>query len=363
MSVRVYRIGHPLLWFAMAGIAAVIAIPAWLQPDQRIEEQSRPVVSTAALSYTAEVPPNPVSSRVRSGDVVFLNVVDTVDASLRWELSDPMVRVREGELAVDVVLTSTAGWRRVLNSGPTVQFSGQTAEARFAIDFDRALRTAAEIDARAGVSGATSVQVQATARVQAQVPSATGAPIDVRRDESFSWEFALTPVTATPTDQAKQVAPGADAPLDADGLGSDVHTPDGDRVQERVQFVTSPVQVPNNVEFLGRVLSLTAIQSVASVSAALFLAVGLVAVAGRFLVRRRGEAAIIAAQNADRLVAVASMPAKRRAAALTVGDFAALRAMSREHGLLILVHDAGSSVEYYLVDGAVTYRYCAPGAG
>jgi hypothetical protein len=352
VNTGLQRVGHPLLWLGLTGLLVTVAIPAWLQPEQRVEEQSRPVVSTAALAYTADVPPNPVSSKVRSGDVVFLNIVETVMADVRWEVPDPTVRVTDGELRVRVVLTSSTGWQRVLTTGPTVPITDSGASARLPIDFGRALRTAAEIDERVGVAGTTSVDVSASVRFQGQVLSGAGPTVVVRDTANFTWGFTLTPLTATP----KEVSAEQDAEALPTGL-------DRSGSQERVHFVTIRDQVATSVDILGRSVPLAVIRAALSIGIALFLLLTILALIGRGLLRRRGEAATIAAHNADRLVAVERIPAKRRAAALTVTDFAALRAMSREHGLLILSHDTGTHVEYYLVDGAVTYRYATKGGG
>jgi hypothetical protein len=355
-----HRMGHPLLWLSLTGLAAVIAIPAWLQPDQQNEDQSRPVVSTASLAYTAEVPPNPVYPRVQSGDVVFLNIVDTVVAEVRWEVPDPAVRVTSGELTVDLVLISSAGWRRVLTTGPTVQITGSDASARVPIDFGRAHRTAAEIDQRVGVAGTTTVEVHARTSVESQVLSAIGPPTDTRDTANFVWGFVLTPLTASPT--GLPVQPGDDvAPNDSNRSVAEERTRTGTRLQEQVQFVTTQVPVPTVLDILGRSIPLTTIRILATAGVALFFSLTMFTFISRGLLRRRGEAAGIAAHNADRLVAVERIPAKRRAAALTVGSFAALRAMSREHGLLILVHESGDQIDYYVVDGAVTYRYSVEG--
>jgi hypothetical protein len=138
----------------------------------------------------------------------------------------------------------------------------------------------------------------------------------------------------------------------------DAERPDGSLsrtlVSRRVAVeVTRPAQL--NLGFVG-----------VDVAVARWLATGLAMIAGALAVvglmaystaRRRGEAAWIAARHRSRLVPVRRLPDGRDRDAIDVGSFDALRAMSATTDQLIMVEANNHGVNYYVLDGPVTYRY------
>lgn len=373
-------IGPPALWLAVTVIAVSLAVVVWMTPTTTTETEFRPYVVGLTFDYQTDVPPNPVyiDGIVRTGDTVFSAVLDAVDMRVDSDIVSGDVLAGTSQLELSVEVSSTAGWKRELVASAPPASAGPIAADSITVDFAQARLVADEVASVTGSRGEVTVLVRAAFTASdvafsnpespdlvtggqpdeaSRAVDAGGGPIIVvyrfALDDSAATPSAPEPVDTQLVDEGSAPSPGLNAAM---ANGDD--RPDGSLsrsvVSRRVAVdVTKPAQV--NLGFIEVDVSVAR-----WVATALAMIAGCLAIVGLVTystARRRGEAAWIAARHRSRLVPVRRLPDGRESDAVEVGSFDALRAMSATVDQLIMVDVNEHGVNYYVLDGPVTYRY------
>lgn len=373
-------IGPPALWLVVTAIAVSLAVVVWMAPTTTTDTEFRPYVVGLTFDYQTELPPNPVYDQgiVRTGDTVFSAVLDAIDMRVESDIVSTDVLAGTSQLELSVEVSSTAGWKRELMANAAPSSAGPVAADSIVVDFAQARLVADEVAAVTGSRGEVTVLVRAAFTASDVAFSSPESP-DVmtggqpdgasRAIETGGgpiivvYRFALDESAATPSVpepvDTQLVDDGSEpsSELDASMTNGD-ERPDGSLsrsvVSRRVAVeVTRPAQL--NLGFIEVDVSVAR-----WVASALVLIAGCLAVVGLVTfstARRRGEAAWIAARHRSRLVPVRRLPDGRDIDAVEVSSFDALRAMSATVGQLIMVEVNNHGVNYYVLDGPVTYRY------
>jgi len=374
-------IGPPAVWVVVTVIAVVVAFVVWMAPTTTTDTELRPYVVGLTFDYQTELPPNPVygDGPLRTGDTVFAAVLDIIEMRVASDIVSADVLAGSSLLELSVEVSSSAGWKRELAASAPPASAGSTSADSIVVDFAQARAVADEVASVTGTRGSVTVLVRA-AFTASDVAFSTGESPDMvsggqpdgasRAVETGGgpmivvYRFALDESAATPSaperidtqlvEDGSELAPsGGSAAVTEDG-----ERPDGSLsrtlVSRRVAVeVTRPAQL--NLGFVE-----------VDVAVARWLATGLAIIAGALAVvglvaystaRRLGEAAWIAARHRSRLVPVRHLPDGRDRDAIDVGSFDALRAMSATADQLIMVEANNHGVNYYVLDGPVTYRY------
>jgi signal peptidase I len=373
-------VGPPALWLVVTAIAVSLAVVVWMAPATTTETEFRPYVVGLTFDYQTEVPPNPVygDGIVRTGDTVFSAVLDAVDMRVESDIVSVDVLAGTSQLALSVEVSSTAGWKRELAVNAAPASAGPTSSDSITIDFAQARLVADEVASVTGSRGEVTVLVRAAFTASdvdfadtdspdmvtgeqpdgiSRAAETVGGPMIVvyrfALDESAATPSAPEPIDTQLVDEDFTPSPGLNA---ATANGDD--RPDGSLsrsvVSRRVAVdVTRPAQV--NLGFIEVDVSVAR-----WVATALAMIAGCLAVVGLVTystARRRGEASWIAVRHRSQLVSVRSLPEGRDGGAIEVGSFDALRAMSAAVDQLIMVDANNHGVNYYVLDGPVTYRY------
>lgn len=380
-GVRLF--GQPLLWVILAVLMVGASAFAWMTPATADAPVVRPYTVSYAFDYATPLPANAVydAPALGFGDTVFLSVVDAIEVTVGFEPVRDDAVIDAGELVVEVVATSSAGWRRVLSTSTPVPLVDRQAEGAVTVDFAQALALATEIRDTTGTVGDLQVAVVAAVLVDGHLPGGGNRTVlDARTDASLA--FLVTANTASPITPPSddKGSRGALTGLAAGTAGASTETGEASQetgrasrdtggpavapavsdtagVRQVTQMVPTDVARPNTVTMAFVTLDVSVLRSITTSLAVLFT---LAAAASLILLTRaqqRGEVAYIAARYGARLVPMVQMPDVRDRTAVELSSFGALRSVSVELEQLIMFSRDGEQVDYYVADGATTYRY------
>lgn len=390
--------GGPKTAVGAAVTVMLVSLYAWSVPAHSDRVQMRPFVVEYAFDYQAQLPPNLVyeSGQLAFGDPIFLNVIDTVNVTVDWQVPRGDVMVSGGQLAVTTLLRSDAGWTRVLNRVPEVSVVGLRASSSVPINFPDAIALARQIDETTGVSRPVKLEVVVeTLLDDAVAPTGgEGTPVDGYSQAllTFDLDERVVRVSDMPVAPRRTDTDALAGILSGTGSASS-ETGDASRetgsastetgftsrfsqsssdelvdtgrvgVREIVQLFPSGVTEANTLR-LGPVrMDVAAARRNFTLLGLILLAVGFLGLSALRRIEAFGEAAVIEARYGPLLTPLPAGVKGYDALAIDVGSFDALHAMALDRDTPIMVDRAykPSEVAHYLFDGPTTYRYVARG--
>jgi signal peptidase I len=317
---------------AMASaVFLLLGVISFSRPTSTTLTEELPYRHTSSFSYGADVPPGPVYADgvVRTGDPLFLRVVDAVDVTYGYALDGEATGVK-GSARLFVEISDTNGWKRSLELVPEMSFTGPAYETQGRLDV-RALR-----------------------RLVGSVEQATGVIPDaytVRLGADVRVDGLLGGVTVADT-----FSPRVDFRLDALQLQVARGEGGGDPFNPAIKgTVRSQVAVPNQITLLGIGISVSAVRLMTMLGSAvslLFLAFyGLAEL--RSL--RGGEASRIKERYGPWLVPVREINGSVPAA--DVERFEDLFRVADRSERMILHEERDGTHTYVVEDGKLLLRY------
>lgn len=310
----------------------LLGVISFSRPTTTSDTEELPYRHTGSFSYRADVPAGPVyvDGVLRTGDPVFLRVVNAIDVTYRYSLDGEATRGVQGRGRLLVEISDTNGWKRSLDLQPETLFTGPVFEAGGRLDL-RALR-----------------------RLVGSLERATGVVRDaytVRLGADVRVEGVLSGAAVTDTFQ-----PRVEFRLDALQLQRAPAESGGDPFRLVAKgSVRRQTEVPNQAALGGLGISVAAARLVAVVGSggSLFLMALFALAALRRL--RGGEASQIEARYGAWLVRVRTIDAAGPVA--DVDTFEDLLRVADRAERMILHEERHGTHTYVVEDGELLLRY------
>ena len=314
------------------GVFLLLGVIAFSRPETAARSEEIPFRHSGSFAYRATVPVGPVypDGVVRTGDPVFLRLVDAVDVTYRYSLDGEGAGGVDGRGRLFVEISDTNGWKRSIDVQPETAFTGPVFEARGRLNVAALRRLVGSVERATGV-----VRDSYTVRLGADVHvdgTLSGGPLAASFTPRVELRLDALHLQVAPTDG------GAD-PFRPSAAGS----------------VRRTVQVPSRIALVGFGMSVEMARMAAlaggAVSALLLALFGLAALRGL----RGGEASRIEARHGSWLVRVRRIdPAKPVA---DVGAFEDLLRIAERADRMILHEERDGTHTYVVEDGELLLRY------
>jgi len=330
------------LCLVLAAASAGLLFLSMSRPASTTADQHVAYTQTMRFSYSASAPAGVTypGGRVRTGDPVFLQLVDQLDVAARYRVEPAAGGVlagASGTVSVVADLDGPGGWHgRLVSTGP-VAFTGSGTTVHLAIPLAQIADLQQSFTAETGVAlGSASLVVTPSVRFRATLD---GEPLASSFSPSLPLEAAPQQLNlvATTSPSGKESFPQ----LFDQGNGS----------------VGRPVATPAEVTVLGRTLTVVRARSLA----AALTAVSLVLLLGFFVRalrrRRMDETDRIRAQHGADLVRVVSSPDPDGDLAVEVASIGALARLAARYDAVLMEYEHGAGSAYYVEAGGALYRY------
>jgi signal peptidase I len=321
------------------GVAAIasavfllLAVISFSRPSTTVRTEEVSYRHTGAFSYEAEVAAGPVypDGVVRTGDPVFLRLVDAIDVTYVYTLESEEAGGVKGRAGLFVEISIPNGWTRSLELQPETAFTGPMFAARGRLDV-RALRRLVR-----SVEGATGVIPDAyTVRLGADV-GVEGAlseePVDTRFNPRVALRLDALQLQVVPSESGRD-------PFRSVAKGS----------------VSRGVEIPNKASLLGVGISIAAARLVAMGGTVVSLLLLAFFALGTARGLRGGEASRIHARYGAGLVRVGTIES-----AVPVADtntFEDLLRVADRADRMILYEERNGTHTYAVEDGGILLRY------
>jgi hypothetical protein len=322
------------------GLVALLALAAasFTAPTTRSVDALVPYEQSGAFAYSAKVPAGSVYEHgtLKPGEPVFLRLVPTLPIRYVYSLESDAIRNVRGTARISGELSDESGWRRVVELGPAVRFSGPRATARGTIDLRAVWRMLRRVQQTTGVRHETyGFALAAAVDVRA---SASGKNVEERFTQRVV--FRLDPLKLQ--------------------LVNDV-SPTVDRAallrSERGGSVTLERLEPATLSLLGRSVSVSSARRLSAGLGAIWL---LALIASALLLRGPAhEPARISSRYASILVPVAGDGPDRPGTVVDVGTIEALVKVAESAGRLVLHRELDGAHTYVVDDDGPVYRFRA----
>jgi signal peptidase I len=327
----------------LAAACLVLGLMAWTRPATRTGTEKVAYTQKVRFSYRADTPGGAVypDGVVRTGDPIFLKLVDAVRVKVAYRLDSVAPARLAGTQEVRVRLTSPSGWTRTLSLAPETTFSGTAATATVTLDLARLQDLIRRVEAATGTpSGvAFTVAVLPVVRVKGTVG---GAALTARYAPALS--FQLDPLQL-------RVGTGAGTAATAARAGGD----DG-FAPSRTATVAAAVDAPNHLRLLGRSIAVDPARWLALVG---LLAAAALAVLTLAHQRRRptDPYTVIRARYGHLIVPIASYVHDPGQPVVDVTSIDALAQVAIRGERVILHHHRVGSETYLVDDDGTLFRY------
>ena len=324
-------------WIALgaAGLAvAGAAFVAFTTPVTRPADALVGYRQSGAFAYSAKTRPSPVYAgrTVKTGDPVFLRLVDRLPVRYAYALESDALREVRGTTRLTAELSDEGGWRRVVSLGPAATFAGPNASANGTVDLRAVWNLLRRVQAATGVRRESYV-LTLMANVDVR-----GTLSETPVHERFAQRVAFR-LDSLKLELVSDAAPSVNA---AARFRS-----------ERGGSITVTRLQPATIALLGRGLRVPTARRLAAGAAALWL-VALIAVALRS--RPAHEPARIRSRYASLLVPVT---AEAPHATVEVATIEALVKVAESAGRVILHRELDGAHSYVVDDDGPVYRYRA----
>jgi hypothetical protein len=323
---------------AVLVVSVVVGTLAWARVPTKYVDLPVRYTNRGAFTYSAAVTPGAVygDGGVKTGDPVYLRILDQVAVRFTYDFSSTAPHVASGTMALNVDVRDASGWHQ------TVPLVGATPFARSRGHVDATLDVSQIQGLIAAAAGATgvrpstqSVSLLADVRLRGQVAGRRVA-------DRFSprYDFQLDPLVLRPTAGNPGTGARAAAPATV-AAGS----------------VEQTVRRPATIGAFGLAVDVTRLRWIALGGAVVSLLVLLVAVAKRRPLHRN-EVARIDARDGHIIVPVAaSSPGSQRVATVDVTTMPDLVRLAERYDRLILHQSHGGTHVYLFEAEGIIYRY------
>jgi hypothetical protein len=336
----------------LAAACLVLGLLAWTRPATRTATEKVAYTQKVRFSYRADTPGGAVypDGVVRTGDPIFLKLVDDVRVRVAYRLDSTATARLTGTQEVRVRLTSPSGWTRTLSLAPETAFSGTAATATVTLDLARLQDLIRRVEAATGTPSGVpfTVAVLPVVRVKGTVG---GAALTTRYAPALS--FQLDPL---------QLRVGTGAATAASRAKDD-----GGFAPSSTASVAAPVDAPNHLRLLGRSIGVDPARWLAL--AGLLAAAGLAVLALAHQRRRPTDPyAVIRARYGHLIVPIASYVHDPSQPVVDVTSIDALAQVAVRGERVILHHHRIGSETYLVDDDGTLFRFQPrphrmPGAG
>lgn len=316
------------------GVAAlVVGVVAFTRPTTQSVTVADAYRQHGVFSYRAAVAPDGVypTGSVRTGDPVFLRLVDRLEVGFRYRLAGADRDRTSGTAGLVARLADASGWHQDIVLQTPSRFEDDSVSVGGVLDLAAISAQVAQFEKLTGVDSATYTltlvpSVTASSTVSGRAIASTYAP---------SLPFGLDDLRLAPA----VAASGAPAAFTRSQSGSITRS------------------APASLSVIGHRISVSAARILA-LSLGLFalLAAGLAALV-RSSARRRGESVRIAASLGPRLVALSGPFAPGDARVVDVDSIETLARLADHHGRPILHETSDDLNSYFVEEGNSIFRY------
>lgn len=338
----------PVGWVPVSLCLVLVAASAGLlflslsRPVSTTADQHVAYTQSMRFSYSGTAPAGVTypGGRVRTGDPVFLALVDQLDVAARYRVEPAAGGVlagASGTVSMVAELDGPGGWHgRLVSTGP-VAFTGGGTTVHLAIPLAQIADLQQSFTSETGVAlGSASLVVTPSVRFGATLD---GEPLR----SSFSPSL---PLEAAPQ-QLNLVA--TTSPSGAQSFPQLFDQSHGS--------VDRPVAAPAEVTVLGRTLTVARARSLAAALSALSLVLLLGSSVRALRRRRMDETDRIRAQYGTDLVSVVSSPDPDGDLAVEVASIGALARLAARYDAVLMEYEHGAGSAYYVEAGGALYRY------
>jgi len=331
---------HQMLTASAMAAAAflVLGLLAFTRPATKPVTVKTPYTETVKFGYRATAPAGPVypNGIVKTGDPVFLRLVDRLRITVGYRLAAPGPRRLTGTMQILVRLSGPTGWTRSIPLAPARRFAGQHVSSEVTLDLPRLRSLIARVETLTGAPSGGDYTLAVVSRLHM---SGTLAGQPLTSDYAPALSFQLS---------ALQLRPGSGSSTSADE--QDGLTP------ARRSTVTASATAPNTLSIRGHGLPVATARWIA-------LAGLLLAAAGALLIRlhqrRRpaDPAAHIQTRYGHLIVPIAGMAQNPARPPIDVTSIDALVQLAERSERLILHHQRDDADTYLVDDEGTLYRY------
>lgn len=314
-----------------AAVFLLLAVISFARPTTTVRAEEFPYRHTGSFSYEADVAPGPVypGGMVRTGDPVFLRLVDAIDVTYLYALETEALGGVEGRASFFAEISTTNGWKRSLELQPETAFKGPTFAARGRLDVSALRRLVRSVERATGVvPDAYTVRLGVDVRVEGAV---SGEPLKATFKPRVALRLDALQLQVVPPENGNE-------PFRPAAKGS----------------VGRQVEVSNTASLLGVGISIATVRVVAaagSVVSLLLLAFFALGTARRL----GGEASRIKARYESWLVGVGTIETAVPVA--DVHSFEDLIRVADRADRMILHEERDGTHTYVLEDGGLLLRY------
>ena len=352
---------RPMGWLPVfALLAGLGAAYTWSRsPDRRVAEPSE-YSTTYHFGYSADIPSSSDvydDDALRFGDPVYLKVIDEIEVAVDVELDAAAIDVTGASMVTRVVVSSDAGWSRVLSDTGAVEFAGTTASSAVPVDFVAAQELATSLKAATGVEGKISVTVVASVSAVVHLAGEVIGGSERVSVTSGNLVFNLNPKVAG-LDGFHQLSPLDVVAGIENGTGA---SGDGSLASLATQSVVGTATVvryePDTLSIGKWDVRVDHLRAVTLIAMALFVLAWLYDLLVLWLARRNSEAAYLEARFGAGIFPVQSVPPAILDETVWVGSFETLAVLASDAEADILHLVVGDLDHYFVFDGPRVFAF------
>jgi len=341
LAARAITAQHVLTACGVAAAALLLlGLLAFTRPATKAATVKSAYTEKVSFGYHADAAAGPVYAGgvVKTGDPVFLRLVDHVRVTVGYRFAAAAPHRLSGTMEVLVRLTSPTGWTRSLPLAAPARFAGDHARSSVTLDLPRLRSLIGRVETLTGTPAGGDYTLAVVPRVHL-TGTLAGQPLNSDYAPALSFQLS-----------ALQLRPGS-----APATSSSDDQQDG-LAPSRRATVSTTATATNTLGIGGHGLPVVIVRWIAL--AGLLLAAA-TAVLTRLRQRRRPSdpAAHLQARYGHLIVSIASMTHEPARPPIDVTSITALVALAERSERLIL-HDKRDDGDTYLVDDEGTlYRY------
>jgi len=340
-AVRAITAQHALAACGVAAAASLLlGLLAFTRPTTNAATVKSAYTERVSFAYRATAAAGPVypGGVVRTGDPVFLRLVDRVRVTAGYRFTATAPHRVGGTMEVLVRISSPTGWTRSLPLAAPARFAGDRARRRVTLDLPRLRSLIERVETLTGTSAGGDYTLAVVPRVRL-TGTLAGQPLSSEYAPSLSFQLS-----------ALQLRPGGAPATSSSDDQQDGLTP------SRRGTVATTATAANTLGIGGLALPVTTARWIALAGLLLAAATALLA---RVRQRRRPSDPVtrIQARYGHLIVPIAGMTHSPTRAPIDVTSIAALAALAERSERLILHHHHADGDTYLVDDEGTLYRY------
>jgi signal peptidase I len=347
-SLRMVSPNAQLLLFGCAAVAVAclaLGLLAWTRSTTDPVAAKVNYTHKVRFSYRAEAAAGAVypTGTVKTGDPIFLRLVQQVRVKVAYQLAADAPRQLGGTQQILLRLRSPTGWSRTIRLQPSTPFRGASASAWVVLDLAQLRALIARVEALTGTPVGSAFTVEILPRVHVKGTLADEA-LDDRYDPALSFQLDSL--------QLRVGGSGASA-ASAAGAGGDAGV---GFTQSRTGSVAATVATPNHLRLGSHGLQVATARWVALIGYLLAIAVALLTTIRE---RRRPQdpSMQIHARYGHLIVPIAAIMHNPGQPVIDVMSIDALAQVAERCERVILHHHRIGAESYLVDDEGTLYRY------